>query len=470
MDRTTTQPAARGLGALLLATYGVAFAWSALWFALGPEERTNLFFREGGPIDLGSSVWLLGASTLFGLAGVRGRGSKLRPFWFVASLGFLFLGIDERFQGHELLSHEVDAPVPLGLRNWSDAAVLAYAAIAAGLVLWRLPQLWRARQLRWLGITASALAAISTGIDSIFPASASKDIWEETFKVLSAAGFFLVAFEAFTLEARGLQGDGPAPTRMSVGLAVATLAAVLTLGFAVLGDDLIGDRLGMEAGAWDSRVRQNWGSPHSWLVCVLLWISSALLALASRGGPGRATRRGPLVLGAFLAILGVGEALRATRFRTLDRLVEDQFPATVAQEVTFMHEPLELPGVLFLVSAVACVLMLLRSLSRTRADATSSGPPAVPGTTSFLWTSAAGVALLAVALPVNEFGGSVANWLYAPALRIAAGALLLVAASQHLLLVGSSETPRGSASPPPSGPPSGPPSRPGEQPSGRVEV
>ncbi len=110
--------------------------------------------------------------------------------------------------------------------------------------------------------------------------------------------------------------------------------------------------------------------------------------------------------------------------------------------------------------------MLLRSLSRTRADATSSGPPAVPGTTSFLWTSAAGVALLAVALPVNEFGGSVANWLYAPALRIAAGALLLVAASQHLLLVGSSETPRGPASPPPSGPPS----RPGEQPSGRVEV
>ena len=55
--------------------------------------------------------------------------------------------------------------------------------------------------------------------------------------------------------------------------------------------------------------------------------------------------------------------LRATRFRIENRLVEEQFPATFAEELSFMHDPLQLPGVLFLVSAAASSALLLRSLS-----------------------------------------------------------------------------------------------------------
>ena len=71
--------------------FGLTCAWVATWLAAGPEARPNLFFREGGPIDLLNSTWLVGAAVLFWLARVIGARSPLGPFWGVAALGLLFL-------------------------------------------------------------------------------------------------------------------------------------------------------------------------------------------------------------------------------------------------------------------------------------------------------------------------------------------------------------------------------------------
>jgi len=442
MDRVLTPLPSRSRDAAIAAAYGATLAWSLAWFALGPAERPNLFFREGGPIDLVSSVWLLSASALFGLTYLSSRGSSLRAFWLVASVGLLFLGIDERFQGHELLSEEIQAPAPLGMRNWNDVAVLSYGVVAAALVLWRLPLLWRAKRLRWLGILACGLASISTGIDSIFSSSTAKDLWEETFKILSAAGLFTVALEAFDIEARRVRTEGSTPTREGStptregwGFRLAVVSVVAVVGFAILGSDLIEGALGIEDEAWSDRLSQNWGSPPSWLVCVLLWVSSILLLLAHRARPAGVPGRTSLLMSVYLAVLGIGEGLRATRFRIENRLVEDQFPATFAEELSFMHDPLQLPGILFIVSAAASSLILLRSPSPPASDPESADAPGPLQSAGFVGPSVAGLTLLAIALLANELGGSTVNFIHAPALRIAGGTLLLLAAVHQFLLV-----------------------------------
>ncbi len=85
--------------------------------ALGPPERPNHLFREGGPIDLAGSVWLVCASALFGLAFLTGPGSAPRRSWLVASTELLVSGIDERFQSHEFRSEGVPTPALPGVRN-----------------------------------------------------------------------------------------------------------------------------------------------------------------------------------------------------------------------------------------------------------------------------------------------------------------------------------------------------------------
>ncbi|MBL6755589.1 MAG: hypothetical protein ISQ11_04195 [Planctomycetes bacterium] len=396
-----------------LLVYGATCGWVAIWIAAGPDARPNLFFREGGPIDLLNSAWLVGAAAMFWLARAARARSSLGTFWGVAALGLLLLGIDERFQAHELISRELDVPAPLGMRNWSDVVVLAYAAIAAGLLLWRWGELWGARRLRWLGIVALGLAAVSTGIDSVFPSSGAKDLWEESFKVLSGAGLVTVSLEALRMaRAPREPGVGPgAPAGPS--MAIPVLTAILALATATLIPD---ER-------WSELLSTNWGSPEAWLVCVLLWVAALplLVVLPIQQATGHEPRaageeeRGlgvvPRTLGVYLAILGCGEGLAATRFRLLDDLVADQFPATAAEELAFMHAPIAVPGLIFLLSATAMAVILICGRK-------------LPG--RFLGLSLSGLALLCLALIVNQLGGEASDALVAPGLRLAGATCFLL--------------------------------------------
>lgn len=402
----------RAWGPTLL-VYGATCAWVTIWIAAGPDARPNLFFREGGPIDLLNSAWLFGAAAMLWLAHAAGARSSLGTLWGVAALGLLLLGIDERFQGHELISRELDAPAPLGMRNWSDVVVLAYAAVAAGLLLWRWGELWGARRLRWLGIVALGLAAVSTGIDSVFPSSGAKDLWEESFKILSGAGLVTVGIEALRMARPDREpGDGPgAPAGPSMALPV--LIAILALATATLIPD---ER-------WSELLSTNWGSPEAWLVCVLLWVAALplLVVVPIQRATGHEPRDAdeeelgvgvvPRILGVYLAIIGCGEGLAATRFRLLDDLVADQFPATVAEELAFMHAPIAVPGLTFLLSATAMAVIL------------TSGRK-LPG--RFLGLSLSGLALLCLALIVNQLGGEATDALVAPGLRLAGATCFLL--------------------------------------------
>jgi len=389
--------------------FGLTCAWVATWLAAGPEARPNLFFREGGPIDLLNSTWLVGAAVLFWLARVIGARSPLGPFWGVAALGLLFLGIDERFQGHEILSRELDAPTPLGMRNWSDVVVLGYAVVAACLVAWRWGELWGARRLRWLGIAALGLATISTVIDSVLPSSEAKDLWEESFKVLSGAGLFLVSLEALRMtRVRPDRAVDVTPRRWILPVT----AAVLAVAVAVL----------VQNEDWRELMTVNWGSPPSWLACVLLWVSAQVLLVArpdQRAADGLRHPEGEPrsrfmvpAFSAYLVILGAGEGIEATRFRLLDDLVADQFPATLSGELTFLQGPLGLPGFLFLFSASAMAVILI-------CGNRPSG--------SFIGLSVSGLCLLSLALIVEQLGGAMSEDVYAPALRIAGAASCLLA-------------------------------------------
>lgn len=404
--------------------YGATCVWVAIWIPAGPDARPNLFFREGGPIDLLNSAWLVGAAAMFWLAHAAGARSSLATFWGIAAVGLLLLGIDERFQGHELLSREVDAPAPLGMRNWSDVVVLGYAAVAASLLLWRWGELWGARRLRWLGILALGLAAVSTGIDSFFPSSSAKDLWEESFKVLSGAGLLTVSHEAFQLARNAREpGDGPGASA-GPGVAIPVIAAILALATATLIPD---ER-------WSELLSTNWGSPEAWLLCVLLWVAALplLVILPIRRGTGYELHVAgeeepglgivPRTLGVYLAILGCGEGLAATRFRLLDDLVADQFPATAAKELAFMHAPLGLPGLIFILSTTAMAVILICGRD-------------LPG--RFLGLSLSGLGLLSLALIVNHLGGETCDALVAPALRLAGATCFLLGSLSLTITTGA---------------------------------
>lgn len=413
--------------------FGLTCAWIAAWIAAGPEARPNLFFREGGPIDLLNSTWLMGAAALFWVAHVLAAGSPLGAFWAVAAAGLFLLGIDERFQGHELLSRSLDTPAPMGMRNWSDVVVLGYAAVAAGVLAWRWRELWSARRLRWLGILALGLAAISTAIDSLFAPSATKDLWEESFKVLSGAGLVAVSLEALRIAHAARDQGEHASAPFGFTKAAPALVAVLALAIAVL----------IPNEPWSELMATNWGPPSSWLVCVLLWVAALpLLAIvpASARGPvaqdaaPTAVGTMPLAIGALLVLFGCGEGLVATRFRMLDDLVVDQFPATAAGALSFMHAPLGIPGSIFLLSASALAVILV---CRQR----------LPG--RFLGLSTSGLSLLCAALVVEQLNVGPEESLLAPALRIAGAASFLLAS---LALTASSRGPEGCTSSPPDAP------------------
>jgi len=391
--------------------------WCLAWWLLRPDERIDLFFREGGPIDLLNSTWLIAAAILAWMTWSIAPGSRLHHFWLVAAIGLLFLGIDERFQFHELLNQELKlVPTPFGLRNWSDLAVLAYGVVALSLLVPVVGHLWREPRLRYLGLLAVALGGTSTAIDSVLASSAEKTIVEETFKVLSGAAIFLTFAEGFAIEVRR-RGDVLArETFPRLGHALVLSALCATLARITLVGSL----------AWRDVVARNWGSAPSWIVCVLLWSSAIALAqgwlLSPRGTRGPRTYW--LLLGLYLAVVGFGEGILATNNRVLNEWVVDQFPGSISWQLAVLHGPIGVSRVAFLVSVLVVGLLGMRALRSNRSIGN--------------WLVPAGL-LLMLALFADAAGGNRPNDLYASILRIAGGACAVLGALAFLVRVPASQ-------------------------------
>jgi len=390
---------------VIVYTYFATFLWCFGWWLIRPPSQTNQFFREGGPIDLLNSTWMIAAAVLAWITWMIAGGSRLRRFWLVCALGLLFLGVDERFQFHEILGRAEIVDPPFGMRNWSDPVVLLYGVVAVLLIVPVIGVLWRERRLRYLGLATVLLAGMSTGIDTLVSSGPRKDIVEETFKVLAGAGFFLTFAEGFCLElrSRGNRVAAPELPRRIHALVLFLLCAVLV--WVTLGGTT----------HWHYLVSRYWGSAHSWVACVLLWSTALLLILHCllqlRSGHTRRPLWFPLAL--YLGLLGAGEGIRATRIQVMHDRVIDQFPGSIGLDLAVMHDPVGISNLTFLVSVVALVVCG-REVVRTQPRA-------------WRWLLAA-AALLVLSMIVNIVAGNVGNDLLGPLLRIAGSACALLGA------------------------------------------
>ena len=190
--------------------YGLTLVYSVSWFFAGPIQAKHPFFREGGPIDWLSSVFLAGAAVFAWAAwAAGGRRTRESWVWLTCALGFMFLAVDERFQIHERSSawflRLFLETRPFGLGKWNDLTVIGYGLVAFVFVVLMLPAFLRHKQVRLFFGLGFLFYALHTGTDVIrgaFHESWVKDPLEETFKLLAGASFFLGSLQVFLARAR----------------------------------------------------------------------------------------------------------------------------------------------------------------------------------------------------------------------------------------------------------------------------
>ena len=332
------------MGALVAVVYPCVLAYLAFWLAVGPDEGWySHYLREGSPVDMLSSTFLGTSAALAGVALVMGRHWRTRVFWLLCALCALFLMLDERLQLHEeapgLIGDGAWGAPPFGMRNWNDAIMLGYGAVALVLGLVTLPAFLRHRHVRALLMIGFGFFAMHTAIDMSFSSSPLKDVFEEPFKLLAGASFMLAFMSAALIElqqrAADVVSDPATQTERGLGWAYPTVFLGLAAAWAWLVTEPTSEVL-------DSLLWDNWGYPHEWLTAVYLQLAAITIFSAALLGQTRERRtswRG-LPLAAWLWFVSVGEAMSAGLYRfDHDRVAGDFLPSLV-YEIDVLHSDL----------------------------------------------------------------------------------------------------------------------------------
>ena len=158
------------LATLVSAGTLAAAQWPDYWVWIAPE-RTPMTFLEA--LLLFSAALLSGLLAL--LAVYEERPAPERRTWALASLGFAFLGADERFALHERLRDNVLADLGVGLPWGAPGDYLLLLYLAAGLLLLpALLELFRSdRPSTGMFVTGVCLAAAAVLADSLDVRSAA---------------------------------------------------------------------------------------------------------------------------------------------------------------------------------------------------------------------------------------------------------------------------------------------------------
>jgi hypothetical protein len=181
------------LGALASAGALAAAQWPRYWAWIAPE-RTPLGFLE--------ALFLFSGALLAGLLGLLAvfeeRSLSERRAWALASLGFAFLGADERFALHERLRDNVLADLGVGLPWGSPGDYVLLLYLGAGLSL--LPAVLEplrsdrpAVGLFAAGVVLAALSVLADSFDVRAMAPATERLEQSLEEVVEALAGSLLA-------------------------------------------------------------------------------------------------------------------------------------------------------------------------------------------------------------------------------------------------------------------------------------
>jgi hypothetical protein len=181
---------------------GVGLAVAAMIVAGTMDDRPAKHFGEGEIGTFLSATLLLVAAALCAMIAADRRAGRLRRFWVVAALGFLYLMYDEVGMVHENVSKLVHRALGWDRRHavtrrLDDVLVLLYGVIAAA---WALRYRTELLRLRWTTSTM-ALAGVAFLLTVAFDLARGWAATEETFKIL-AETLIAVALLAARLETR----------------------------------------------------------------------------------------------------------------------------------------------------------------------------------------------------------------------------------------------------------------------------
>jgi hypothetical protein len=150
------------------------------------HDAPSRYFKEGRPGTIANVVALLVAGCTAMLIWRDLPRSGLARFWLLTGIGFILLGLDDGFEGHEKLDVAINTRLGIDPEHPAadplDDLIVALYSVVAWLVAW--PQRLRLLRVRWLTVcvaVATVLFAVMVGLDL----SGSNRTLEESSKLLS---------------------------------------------------------------------------------------------------------------------------------------------------------------------------------------------------------------------------------------------------------------------------------------------
>ena len=191
----------------------VGAGWPRYWTYVAAED-TPMTWLQSVVLVLTAAGWAVAAYVH------RLRDGRYAVPWLLLAVGFLGLGLDERFALHERIRDRILAPadILIPFLPWVGAGDFVLLAVgAAGLAL--APRVWRGlsrdRRARMLFVVGVGLAVLAVGMDSLDPARMGLDVerleqtLEECVELASGLAFLGAAVAWLSTGLRALVDAAP---------------------------------------------------------------------------------------------------------------------------------------------------------------------------------------------------------------------------------------------------------------------
>jgi len=191
----------------------VGAGWPRYWTYVAAED-TPMTWLQSVVLVLTAAGWAVAAYVH------RLRDGRYAVPWLLLAVGFLGLGLDERFALHERIRDRILAPADIRIPflPWVGPGDFVLLAVgAAGLAL--APRVWRGlsrdRRARMLFVVGVGLAVLAVGMDSLDPARMGLDVerleqtLEECVELASGLAFLGAAVAWLSTGLRALASPAP---------------------------------------------------------------------------------------------------------------------------------------------------------------------------------------------------------------------------------------------------------------------